>query len=132
MSKHRWENTQLFVYMVLREMLKKTSNVFRYLQSSTDIEGKILITDVILHSGMERDQEYISKQHFFTYSFLTSRDRKILLASRLPHGFRDIQCMSSCKEGYFPPDSPIPLTSILDQVMPHASLKPNSRLEKLT
>lgn len=46
------------------------SIVFKYLQSSTDTEGKTIITDIILQSEMERDQEYIGKQHYFTRSFL--------------------------------------------------------------
>jgi len=36
---------------------EKNSTVLGYSQSSTDTEGKIIIIDYILYSGMERDRE---------------------------------------------------------------------------
>lgn len=102
--------------MVLCERLKKTSAVLRYLQTSTDTEGKMIIIDVILYSGMKREQEYIGRQYILSVHFwyLAKIDRKILLSDKILHGVRTTESMISLQAGYFCFDSPIMLTSFLE------------------
>lgn len=90
-----------FIYMVVCKRLKKKNIViFRHLQCSTDAKGKIIIIDVILHSGMESG---IHRQYVYTHSFLIPDKKKwksTISLSRLLHGFRN--------KMHDPPDKHVP------------------------
>lgn len=88
--------------MVVCKRLKKKKNIviFRHLQCSTDAKGKIIIIDVILHSGMESG---IHRQYVYTHSFLIPDKKKwksTIPLSRLLHGFRN--------KMHDPPDKHVP------------------------
>lgn len=79
---------------------KKNIVIFRHLQCSTDAKGKIIIVDVILHSGMESG---IHRQYVYTHSFLIPDKKKwksTISLSRLLHGFRN--------KMHDPPDKHVP------------------------
>lgn len=88
--------------MVVCKRLKKKKNIviFRHLQCSTDAKGKIIIIDVILHSGMESG---IHRQYVYTHSFLIPDKKKwksTVPLSRLLRGFRN--------KMHDPPDKHVP------------------------
>lgn len=97
----RKEKKNICLYGCVQKVEKKKNIViFRHLQCSTDAKGKIIIIDVILHSGMESG---IHRQYVYTHSFLIPDKKKwksTIPLSRLLHGFRN--------KMHDPPDKHVP------------------------
>lgn len=94
------KNNHLFIWLCAKGWKKKNIVIFRHLQCSTDAKGKIIIIDVILHSGMESG---IHRQYVYTHSFLIPDKKKwksTIPLSRLLHGFRN--------KMHDPPDKHVP------------------------